>query len=63
VKRRELIDHLLRHGCVLEREGGRHTIYVNRENGNKAPVPRHVEIDNRLAKKICKQLSIANAGE
>jgi mRNA interferase HicA len=43
----------------LEREGARHTIYTNPTNGAKAPVPRHAEIDNRLARKICQQLGIA----
>jgi mRNA interferase HicA len=43
----------------LDREGGRHTIYTNPANGAKAPVPRHAEIDNRLACKICQQLAIA----
>jgi mRNA interferase HicA len=42
----------------LDREGGRHTIYTNPVNGAKAPVPRHAEIDNRLARKICQQLAI-----
>jgi len=56
VKRRERLDHLRRHGCVLDREGGRHSILVNPSNGRKAPVPRHSEIDNRLARKICEQL-------
>jgi len=42
----------------LEREGGRHTIYSNPANGAMAPVPRHAEIDNRLARKICQQLAI-----
>jgi len=56
VKRRELLDHLRRHGCVLDREGGRHSILVNPSNGRKAPVPRHSEIDNRLPRKICEQL-------
>jgi hypothetical protein len=41
---------------VLHREGGRHSILVNPANGRKAPVPRHSEIDNRLARKICEQL-------
>jgi mRNA interferase HicA len=53
VKRYELINHLQREGCCLEREGGRHTIYSNPANGAKAPGPRHSEIDNRLARKIC----------
>jgi hypothetical protein len=43
----------------LDREGGRHTICTNPASGAKAPVPRHAEIDNRLARKICQQLAIA----
>ncbi len=58
MKRHELIHHLQREGCRLEREGSRHTIYTNPANGAKTPVPRHAEIDNRLARKICQQLSI-----
>jgi hypothetical protein len=58
VKRHELLDHLRRHGCTVAREGGRHTIFVNTANGAKAPVPRHGEIDNRLALRICEQLGI-----
>jgi mRNA interferase HicA len=58
LKRRELIDHPKRQGCRLNREGGRHSIYGNPANGAKAPVPRHAEIDNRLAQKICQQLAI-----
>lgn len=62
MKRRELIAHLERQGCRLEREGGRHTIYANPANGAKAPVPRHAEIDNRLVRKICQQLAIEPIG-
>jgi mRNA interferase HicA len=58
LKRHELIDHLKRQGCQLNREGGRHSIYANPANGAKAPVPRHAEVDNRLAQKICQQLAI-----
>ena len=58
MKRHELGCHLQRHGCRLEREGSRHTIYANPSNGAKAPVPRHAEIDNRLARKICQPLAI-----
>ena len=58
MKRRELLDHLRQHGCALVREGGRHSIYGNPATGNVAPVPRHVEIDNRLAVAICRQLGI-----
>ncbi len=57
MKRYELIDHLKRHGCVLVREGGRHSVYAS-PSGKRAPVPRHNEIDNRLARTICDQLQI-----
>jgi hypothetical protein len=42
----------------LEREGSRHSIFVNPANKAKAPVPRHTEIANRLAIKICHQLGV-----
>ncbi|MFN0104153.1 MAG: type II toxin-antitoxin system HicA family toxin [Bryobacteraceae bacterium] len=58
MKRHELLDHLRRHGCKVEREGGRHTIFTNPSSRAKAPVPRHGEIDNRLARKICEQLDV-----
>ena len=58
MKRHELIEHLRRQGCQLEREGARHSIYGNPATGKKAPVPRHSEIDNRLAVKICGQLEV-----
>lgn len=60
MKRHELLDHLQRHHCILEREGARHSIFQNPGNGAKAPVPRHSESDNRLAPKICEQLGIPN---
>jgi len=58
LKGHELISHLPEQGCRVDREGGRHTIYTNPANGAKAPVPRHGEIDHRLARKICQQLAI-----
>jgi predicted RNA binding protein YcfA (HicA-like mRNA interferase family) len=58
VKRHELLDHLKQHGCELHREGGRHSIFTNPTTGAKVPVPRHGEIDNRLARTICKQLEV-----
>jgi mRNA interferase HicA len=30
MKRRDLLRHLEKHGCEFLREGGNHTIYVNR---------------------------------
>ena len=56
MKRRELIEHLSRHGAVLLREGRRHSIY--RRDRNRTEIPRHNEIVDELAKKICKDLRI-----
>jgi len=52
VKRRELVRELLALGAVLVREGASHTIYQNPRTGQNIPVPRHAEINERLAEKI-----------
>jgi mRNA interferase HicA len=56
VKRTLLIKHLRAHGASLLREGKRHSIYQS-EN-LKTEVPRHSEIVDELARKICKDLGI-----
>jgi hypothetical protein len=58
VKRRELVQHLLQQGCELLREGANHSIYVNRPIGKTSAVPRHSEINDFLARKICKDLGV-----
>jgi predicted RNA binding protein YcfA (HicA-like mRNA interferase family) len=58
MKRRDLIKYVESHGCVLLREGSRHSIYHNPANNLTAPVPRHAEIADLLARKICRQLDI-----
>jgi mRNA interferase HicA len=57
VKRRALFHHLEQHGCGLLREGGNHSIFVS-PAGRTSSVPRHSEINDDLAKKICKDLGI-----
>jgi len=59
MKRRKLIDHLVSNGCILLREGGRHSIYYNPALKRTTSVPRHIEINDFLAKKICKDLGLA----
>ena len=54
----DLERHLRKHKCLVLREGGGHTIYKNEKNGKTAAVPRHNEIDNVMAIKICKTLEI-----
>ena len=58
MKRRDLIRHLEAHGCEFLREGGNHTVYVNRRARKTSTVPRHREVDDLLARKICRDLGI-----
>jgi predicted RNA binding protein YcfA (HicA-like mRNA interferase family) len=58
MKRRDLILHLESHGCRLKREGSNHSIYENPANGQGTAVPRHREINNFTARKICDDLGI-----
>ena len=56
MKRIDLVRHLLAHGCELLREGGSHSVFLNRATRKVATVPRHREINEFLARKICKDL-------
>jgi len=58
MKRKDLIKHLEKQGCVLLREGSNHSVYINRAKRKASTVPRHKEINDFLAKKICKDLEI-----
>ncbi|MBI3609150.1 MAG: type II toxin-antitoxin system HicA family toxin [Nitrospirae bacterium] len=58
MKRKDLLAHLIRHGCMMVREGGRHTVYFNPKTNRTSTVPRHREINDFLTKKICKDLGI-----
>ena len=56
MKRTSLIKHLQANGAYLLREGKKYSIY-QKEN-LKTEVPRHSEIVDELARKICKDLGI-----
>jgi mRNA interferase HicA len=58
MKRSDLLRYLEQHGCECLREGGSHTIYVNRQEQKVSTIPRHREIDEMLARKICKDLGV-----
>jgi mRNA interferase HicA len=58
VKLTDLIRHLQAQGCELLREGGKHSVYVNRKVGKATAVPRHREINDFLARKICRDLDV-----
>jgi mRNA interferase HicA len=62
VKRGALLLHLRRHGCQLKREGSAHSLWTNPATGAVEAVPRHVEISDILARKICRHLSVPELG-
>lgn len=58
VKRRDLVRDLESNGCEVLRERDRHTVYVDRANRKISTVPRHREINEHLARKICRDLEV-----
>ena len=56
MKRKDLIKYLTSHGAVFLREGRRHTLY--QKGRLKTEIPRHTEIVDELARKICRDLDI-----
>ncbi len=57
-----LLRHLRQHGCALKREGAGQSLWTNPRTGQSEAVPRHTEIPNVLARKICRGLSIPEIG-
>jgi predicted RNA binding protein YcfA (HicA-like mRNA interferase family) len=58
MKLADLERHLRQHRCVFYREGGAHSVWLNRATGKIASVPRHREIKEGTVRAICKQLEI-----
>jgi len=56
LKRQELLKYLRKEGAFIIREGRRHTILE--KVSKRTEVPRHKEIVDELARKICKDLDI-----
>lgn len=56
MKQRELIKKLEHAGFVFERHGNNHDIYTRGKE--KEEVPRHKDIDERLAKAIIKRRNL-----
>lgn len=59
MKRLKLIKYLNQNNCFLLREGGNHSWFSNPLLNKKSAIPRHKEINDILANKICKDLGIA----
>ncbi|MDO9139528.1 MAG: type II toxin-antitoxin system HicA family toxin [Methylobacter sp.] len=58
MKRSELIRYLIAQGCELLREGGRHSWWHNPAQNKRSAIPRHTEVKDILANKICKDLGV-----
>jgi mRNA interferase HicA len=56
--RREFLRHLHEQGCVLIREGSRHSWWLNPTQNKRSSVPRHNELVDQLARKLCRDLGI-----
>jgi len=56
MKRNALIRYLKKNGASLLREGRRYSIY--QRGVLKTEIPRHTEIVDDLARKICKDLNL-----
>ena len=59
MKKQAFVGHLKQNGCYLLRQGRNHEWWENRSTGKRSAVPRHIEIPNILANKICRDLDIA----
>jgi mRNA interferase HicA len=59
MKRRVFISHLINNNCTLFREGAKHSVFFNPENGHLSAIPRHRELEIHLVRKICHQLDVS----
>ena len=62
MKRRKLVQYMKTHGCELLREGAKHSWWHNPSRNRRSAVPRHVDIRDGLARKICRDLGIPEFG-
>lgn len=58
MKRGEFLRYLRAHGCELLKEGGRHSWWFNPVLNKRSAIPRHTEIPDMLALKICRDLGV-----
>ncbi|MBC8217363.1 MAG: type II toxin-antitoxin system HicA family toxin [Planctomycetes bacterium] len=58
MKRKDLLRHLRSHGCEFVREGAKHSWWLNPSSNKRSAIPRHNEIVDVLARKICRDLGV-----
>lgn len=57
MKQQDLVKLLEEMGCEFIRHGGNHDWYQNPRTKVSQPVPRHCEVNERLAKHVIKMLA------
>ncbi|MBF0260656.1 MAG: type II toxin-antitoxin system HicA family toxin [Magnetococcales bacterium] len=50
--------YLVAQGCELVREGGNHSWWRNPFDNRRTAIPRHQEIPDLMARKICRDLGV-----
>ena len=63
MKRSALLRHLRKHGCLLKREGKEYSLWSSPRTARVEAIPRHVEIRDNLARKICRSLGLPFVGQ
>jgi len=58
MKRQDLLKHLFKNKCIFIREGAKHSVFFNPLMKKSSTMPRHNEIDDFLARKICRDLGV-----
>lgn len=58
MKRKELLKYLVSKGCIIEREGRKHTVIYCPITNLSTTVPRHKEINTFTGRNICRDLGI-----
>ncbi len=58
MKQGKLIQYLKKKGAYLLREGAKHSVYYNPENGKISTIPRHNNVKRFTVQKICKDLKL-----
>ena len=58
MKRTQFIQHVTENGCIIKREGSKHSICMNIKTGKRTSIPRHSELKDTFCNEICKQLGI-----
>jgi predicted RNA binding protein YcfA (HicA-like mRNA interferase family) len=56
MKRNAFVKILNGKGVYFLHNGSNHDIFIHKATGKKIPVPRHTEIENKLARAILKEI-------